>query len=623
MSDVTVTFGAKDDGVNTTIMKIKGSLDNLENQSKKTSSSFDGSFKGMAIAGGAAGLAVAAGMKVIGAATDAARAVVNKFGDALELGDRLSELSSRTGETAGNLRILESAFENTGAGADKVGPSINKLQKFITDAANGSDKNAQMISKLGISMVDLQGKTPTQQMSVFAKAISSIVDPSERSTAAMKVFGKSGGALLPMLNDFEGEVSNAKRELGSMPGILDKSAKAFGLINDKMNVVKGKLTEFATGLLSEAIPALSKLVNAGSELDAASFGQNLGRKLSEAFELITNGDMWQIFKLNGEKAILQLQSSDALNGLVAYLNTIFDGITNPFDFNFSETLEKYLNAGRAANDEIIANIDRQIGDIWGRAAQRSQESARKYNEEVAKAQEEMARKQEAIDEKAFNDRYDKIGEAMADKLEKPKDDSQKIKENLKGGADAMDDAAASVEKAMKLSKQIAEDIDKARNENNIDKDGKLQKRINDAIDEGDFRKADRLNERIRNKEKDQELRGVDENGNRKDRRSLRDIAKDEGVDTTRKTDDQIRQEILDKRRAEREKAKPDQNKPAEDAKKRQDEMKPGNEGKKDEGQGKGKGQDDGVLTTISAAVDAIKDAVLKLEKKLPQPALGY
>lgn len=602
MSDVTVTFGAKDDGVNTTIMKIKGSLDNLDRSTQQTSQGFDTGFKSMAIAGGAAGLAVAAGMKVIGAATDAARAVVGKFGDALDMGDRLSELSSRTGESAGNLLVLQRAFENTGAEADKVGPSINKLQKFITDAANGSDKNAQMISKLGISMVDLQGKTPTQQMSVFAKAISSIVDPSERSTAAIKVFGKSGGELLPMLNDFEGEVSNAKRELGSMPGILDKSANAFGLISDKMNVVKGKLTEFAAGLLSEAIPAISELVNAGSELDAASFGQNLGRRLSEAFELITNGDIWEIFRLNGEKAILKLQMSDALNGLVAYLNTIFDGITNPFNFNFTETLEKYMNAGKAANDEIIASVDKKIADVWDRAAKRAQEAASKYKDEIA-----------------IQDSYEKIAEAMTDKFEKPKGDSQEIKGNLEAGAVAMERAAGSVEKAMKLSQQIAEDIDKARKENNIDKDGKLQNRINDAIDEGDFRKAERLNERIKKKEAELELRGVDENGNRKDRRSLRDIAKEEGIDVTRKSNEQLRQEILDKRKAEQEKQQADQNKQAEDAKKRQEEMKPGNEGKKDQP----KDNTAGVLSTISTAVDAIKIAVLSLEKKLPQPALGY
>jgi hypothetical protein len=97
---------------------------------------------------------------------------------------------------------------------------------------------------------------------------------------------------------------------------------------------------------------------------------------------------------------------------------------------------------------------------------------------------------------------------------------------------------------------------------------------------------------------------------------VRDIAKDEGIDTTRKTNEELRNEILNKRREKE--AKDNAQKPAEDAKKRQDEMKPGKQGEKDKPK-----QDEGVLKTISSAVDAIKTAVINLEKKLPQPALGY
>lgn len=618
MSDVTVTFGAKDDGVNTTIMKIKGSLENLENQSKQASASFDSSFKGMAIAGAVAGAGVAAGMKVIDLAADATRAVIDNLGNALDLGGRLSDLAARTGETAGNLLVLERAFDNTGIGADKVGTAVNKLQRFIVEAGQGAATQSKVMSQLGLSMTDLANMTPTEQMRVLAERISRIENPTERAAVAMQVFGKSGGELLPFLTNFSGELSNAQSELGSLPGIMDRNANAFDAISDKIGVVRGKVLEFAAGLLESAVPALNKLVNAGSELDAAKFGQIVGQKLSEAFELITSGDIWELFRLNAEKAINNIRTSGAINNLAAFLNTVFDGITGGLDFNWDETFEKYKNAGIAANTDVNDAIDDQITAIWDKQKERAAESAQAFEDEMQEAAANSAIMLKDIPEVTpVSKEIPKWLERLPETTDKANKDSESIKGSLEKGADAMSKAAADVEKAMTLSQQIAEDIDKAEKERAIDPDNKLRDRIDEATQEGDFRKARRLNERIADKEKDQELRGVGEN---KDNRSIKDIAKDEGIETFRKNNEQLREEILKKRKEEADKAKADEQKKADaEAKKRQEEMKPGNEGKKDQP----KDNNAGVLSTISTAVDAIKVAVLSLEKKLPQPALGY
>ena len=618
MSDVTVTFGAKDDGVNTTIMKIKGSLENLENQSKQASASFDASFKGMAIAGAVAGAGVAAGMKVIDLAADATRAVIDNLGNALDLGGRLSDLAARTGETAGNLLVLERAFDNTGIGADKVGTAVNKLQRFIVEAGQGAATQSKVMSQLGLSMTDLANMTPTEQMRVLAERISRIENPTERAAVAMQVFGKSGGELLPFLTNFSGELSNAQSELGSLPGIMDRNANAFDAISDKIGVVRGKVLEFAAGLLESAVPALNKLVNAGSELDAAKFGQIVGQKLSEAFELITSGDIWELFRLNAEKAINNIRTSGAINNLAAFLNTVFDGITGGLDFNWDETFEKYKNAGIEANTDVNDAIDDQISALWDKQKERAAESAQAFEDEMQEAAANSAIMLKDIPEVTpVSKEIPKWLERLPETTDKANKDSESIKGSLEKGADAMSKAAADVEKAMTLSQQIAEDIDKAEKERDIDPDNKLRDRIDEATQEGDFRKARRLNERIADKEKDQELRGVGEN---KDNRSIKDIAKDEGIDTFRKNNEQLREEILKKRKEEADKAKADEQKKADaEAKKRQEEMKPGNEGKKDQP----KDNNAGVLSTISSAVDAIKVAVLSLEKKLPQPALGY
>ena len=156
---ITVKIGAETDGIQQSLKKVEASLGRLESSGKQASKGFDTSFSSIAKAGGIAGLAVGAGMAAISAATAAAQKVVAGFSDALDLGGRLNDLSSRTGETAGNLLILERAFQNTGVGADKVGPSINRLQKFIEEAGDASSEQGKTLDALGIKYQDLAGKT--------------------------------------------------------------------------------------------------------------------------------------------------------------------------------------------------------------------------------------------------------------------------------------------------------------------------------------------------------------------------------------------------------------------------------------------------------------------------------
>lgn len=286
MADATVTFAAKDLNLGSTIDKLKKELGATQDAAKNASKGFDMSFGKIGLAAGVAGAAVKAGMMAVEAATAAARAVVDGFGQAIDLGGQLSDLSSRTGETAGNLLLLQRAFENSGVGADKVGTSINKLQKFMAEAAAGGESQTETLSALGISMSDLAGKTPSEQMQVFAKKIAGISDPAERARAAMEVFGKSGGELLPVLNNFAGEIDAAKGQLGSLPGVMDRSASAMDSLGDNFSAIKNKTMEFAAGFLEDALPALNAFTTSLTGVDAAGWGQKLMKQVMSVADFL-------------------------------------------------------------------------------------------------------------------------------------------------------------------------------------------------------------------------------------------------------------------------------------------------------------------------------------------------
>lgn len=329
MADVTVEFGATDTGLEKTLKAVQSELDGLKSKvkggelsmtelestmkrigqvesmekriksigdqseeagekAKKAAGIFDDEFKRIGAAFTVGNLASAGFQKAISLAFDAARAVVQGFSDALNLGGRLSELSTRTGEAAGTLLVLETAFKNSGLEASQVGQVINKLQNFMQDATNGGEKQAKVMRDLGISFADLAGKTPSDQMQVFAEKIAGIQDPTQRAAMASEVFGeKLGGKLLPLLVDFSGNLEDARGKVGSLEQVMNENAATFDKFSESIDAVKAKITAFSAGILSETVPSLQKLGSEMEGVDATEFGKIIGQIVNPAISDLT------------------------------------------------------------------------------------------------------------------------------------------------------------------------------------------------------------------------------------------------------------------------------------------------------------------------------------------------
>ena len=316
-----VKFSATDAGFTSTVSKVKTSVKSMDDSVAKTSKSVTSSFGDMV----KAGAALALGFGAIKLAANAIAGTLDTFKEALDLGGTMKDLSARTGETAGNLMLLNRAFDNSGVGADKVGTSINKLQKFMDDAAQGSEKNTTVLARLGLTMADMAGKTPTEQMAMLAEKLNGVSDNGEKSALAMSVFGKAGGQLLPLLADFSGELKTAQDQLGSMPGVMDRNAGAFDNISDNIKVAKGKFLEFAAGLLESLAPALELATTLITRFDAAGAGMKLGEILTgasnamggftDALSAVKMGEFGLAFKIAFES--VKLQAAASINSIAA------------------------------------------------------------------------------------------------------------------------------------------------------------------------------------------------------------------------------------------------------------------------------------------------------------------
>ena len=325
---------------------------------------FDSSFQKITAAVSLGNIAAAGFNKAVDLAFTAAQTVVQGFGDALDLGGRLSELSARTGESAGKLLVLETAFKNSGLGAETVGTAINKLQNFMQDATNGGDKQVATMNRLGISLAELRGKTPTEQMQIFADKIAAIDDPTQRAAASSDVFGdKLGGKLLPLLNEFSPALDDAREKVGSMEQVMDENASTFDAAGETIDAVKGKMAAFAAGVLSEVIPAVSGLGEEMAKLDFASFGEQVGEALVgklEKFKDTTTGAS-EVVK------ILNTVLGNAVNAAIP--------VDNAFEKVGDSTVDLYNGFEKARSYTSLFGASLDLLTTYGAKVRTSQDSA--------------------------------------------------------------------------------------------------------------------------------------------------------------------------------------------------------------------------------------------------------
>jgi TP901 family phage tail tape measure protein len=128
-------------------------------------------------------------------------------------GAALFDMTQRTGMSAEALSELGYAAAQTGSDLDTVEIGVRKMQKTIYAAANGSKSAAEAFAALGLSVNDLAHMNPEQQFEAIAASLSQTDDPTTRAALALQIFGRSGTALLPLMDHLD-ELRQKAKDLG-------------------------------------------------------------------------------------------------------------------------------------------------------------------------------------------------------------------------------------------------------------------------------------------------------------------------------------------------------------------------------------------------------------------------
>jgi hypothetical protein len=285
------------------------------NRGIKSAESSMSKFK--SVAGGAAMAGIAAGFA---AATAAAAGLAVGVKNVLDIGGALSDLSSRTGVAAGELRVLQEAFKQNGLSADKVGGTLNKMQRVLVEAGQRGGEAAKTFDTLGLNLDSLRAMSSADQLQAIGSAINALPDPAARAAAAMQIFGKSGGELLTLFSN-SGALTQAAETVGSQAALLTKNANMFDQASDILGSVGTKLEGFFVGVADQIVPAIMPLLEAANSIDLASIGQDLGQGIAFALTAITSGQIGNLLttqlKLSGAEFINLLVKG--VYGLIGFL----------------------------------------------------------------------------------------------------------------------------------------------------------------------------------------------------------------------------------------------------------------------------------------------------------------
>lgn len=206
---------------------------------------------------GGVGLALGAGL--LGA--------VKSFADT---GSALDDMSQRTGDTASNLSAIGYAAQQSGSDLESLEGGLSKMSGTIAGALAGEKASTKLLNDLGLKASDLKGKLPTEQLALFADKIAGISDNDTKIDMVKSIFGKSGTALIPLLNEGSAGIGALTAEAEKLGLVMSsKDASAAAALGDSFDKLTGAASGIVMKIGGALAPAITGIVDYMIEATAA------------------------------------------------------------------------------------------------------------------------------------------------------------------------------------------------------------------------------------------------------------------------------------------------------------------------------------------------------------------
>jgi len=298
---------------------------------------------------------VAAGglLVVLGLIVGIGVAVAKSFEGA---GDKIYELSQKSGLSASNVSTLAFAAKEAGSTIDKSLPAFDRYIKNANEAAAGNKALAYSFGQLGIDTRSAAASSDNALQQLFT-TISKLPPGAQQVDAAMKLAGRSGADLIPIIQEANGNFEEFKQKAEALGAVIsDNDAKAAHDFKVSMDDLEGALVGVRNEVGSQLLPVLTTLGVNLSNLIQNTPGQvsNVGADIGEVIKYI----LALIFGLIGVIQLLGIATEAYIEVVIGFYKAVYDvgkgivelgiGVTKFFTGDLKGAIDSLTSAAKQA-----------------------------------------------------------------------------------------------------------------------------------------------------------------------------------------------------------------------------------------------------------------------------------
>lgn len=209
---------------------------------------------------------------------------------AAENADSLGKMAQSAGLAVEQFSELVYVAKLSDVSAEQLGTSIARLNRNIADTAAGTGEAREAFAALGIQVKNADGtlKNADDIMSEVAEQFAAMQDGAGKTALAMELFGKSGAAMIPMLNAGSSGIRQMREEARALGVTMDtETAKAAEQFNDQLTRVQQAGQGLSNQLMRELLPAMNQVADA--MVSAAKQGGGLESSMTGLADKMKSG----------------------------------------------------------------------------------------------------------------------------------------------------------------------------------------------------------------------------------------------------------------------------------------------------------------------------------------------
>jgi TP901 family phage tail tape measure protein len=200
-------------------------------------------------------------MSAMGAAMVGAMALsVKSFAAA---GDEVQKMASRTGFSTEALSELRFAAQIAGTDIRSMEVGFRRMSSSIIDANAGLTESQRSFNQLGLEFTSLEGLSPEDAFLRITSALADVEDATLQVSLAQDIFGRSGTALLPLLEGGSEALQRLRAEASELGVVFSQeTADQAAELNDQLTRLKTSMQGVVFVLAQVMVPAIDAVVGA-------------------------------------------------------------------------------------------------------------------------------------------------------------------------------------------------------------------------------------------------------------------------------------------------------------------------------------------------------------------------